>query len=534
MLFIATSFSGATNNGATSASIEKVPCPSFTLNRNNQNANWYAILVCGSGDNGFWRDISDMYLMLKKELRYTVTLRVGNDTWKSGDIYYVAPQNYNNASHYYSLSKNNIIKAINDVKAISDVYDTIFFYYTAHGATDYLDADGDGDPDESGIDMDAATLANKLNAITCELQVIVLQGCKTGSFIDNLITAQTSKRIVITATDSTRSSYSDGDNNLDINTLNGPDDDGNPNNGNKDGSEFSSGFRQAFRDIDNDNRAEGDEDTYPGSSSYSGTPPKGDKDGYVDVKEAFNYANFEDCYSQYWSYMWEFPQLKSSSDVNPSLETIHVPYFWSGWNNPPDKPEKPDGTIVGYTNLSYTFSSRATDPDNDNVRYYFDWGDSTGNWTEFRTPGSYMSASHSWNETGIYNISVIAEDEYGAMSDYWSEPLTITIIDNIPPLVNIERPKKGYLYIADREIMPIPITLIIGPITLEIDAVDYESGINRVEFYIDDELRATDDEEPYEWLWDETVLFKHSIKVVAYDNAGNTASDEINVIIFNI
>ncbi|MEA2054750.1 MAG: hypothetical protein U9O96_06550 [Candidatus Thermoplasmatota archaeon] len=58
--------------------------------------------------------------------------------------------------------------------------------------------------------------------------------------------------------------------------------------------------------------------------------------------------------------------------------------------------------------------------------------------------------------------------------------------------------------------------------------------MDKVEFYIDDVLKATDDEEPYEWLWDETVFLKHTLKAVAYDNAGNTAKDEQVVWIFNI
>ncbi len=106
--------------------------------------------------------------------------------------------------------------------------------------------------------------------------------------------------------------------------------------------------------------------------------------------------------------------------------------------------------------------------------------------------------------------------------------------DATPPTVEIAKPKERYLYLFDYEIIPIGLTLIIGPITVEAEAIDNESGMNRVEFYTDDELKHTDNETPYEWKWDETVFFMHTIKAVAYDNAGNHASNEIQVCIFNI
>ena len=103
------------------------------------------------------------------------------------------------------------------------------------------------------------------------------------------------------------------------------------------------------------------------------------------------------------------------------------------------------------------------------------------------------------------------------------------------PIIYFEKPKEGYLYIADREIMPILIdnTIVIGEITVEADAYD-ENGIEKVEFCIDDVLKSNDDVEPYRWLWNEFAVGRHELKVIVYDNGGNTATDEIEVIIFNI
>jgi hypothetical protein len=208
---------------------------------------------------------------------------------------------------------------------------------------------------------------------------------------------------------------------------------------------------------------------------------------------------------------------------------------WHIFSNPPNEPTQPEGPTAGFININYTYTSSTTDPDGEEVYYMWDWGD--GNISDWIGPydsGETLEASHTWTAPGEYEIKVKAIDPCDAESD-WSDPLSVVIIeDNTPPTIELIQPREGYLYIFDREIIPIPLTIVIGPITIEVEAHDEESGMDRAEFYIDDELRYTDYEEPYEWLWDETVFERHTIKVIAYDNAGNSGSDEIDVIIFNI
>jgi len=111
-------------------------------------------------------------------------------------------------------------------------------------------------------------------------------------------------------------------------------------------------------------------------------------------------------------------------------------------------------------------------------------------------------------------------------------------VDLEPPEVYITKPQDAYLYvnILDIIVFEIPIrfiifnTLIIGKIDIDVYAIDNISGINQVEFYINDELKSTDNTPPYSWTWDQIViLFPYEIKVVAYDNAGNQESDVKNV-----
>lgn len=132
---------------------------------------------------------------------------------------------------------------------------------------------------------------------------------------------------------------------------------------------------------------------------------------------------------------------------------------------------------------------------------------------------------------GSYLIMVNATD-YAGNTD--SNESSSFIIDNTKPIINLERP-RGYLYIFDRKIIPLLFdrTMIIGSITIEVNATDNLSGIDKVEFFIDEESKYNDTTSPYNWSWDETAFFRHSIKVVAYDEAGNEAIDEIEARIFN-
>ena len=102
-------------------------------------------------------------------------------------------------------------------------------------------------------------------------------------------------------------------------------------------------------------------------------------------------------------------------------------------------------------------------------------------------------------------------------------------IDNTLDVVEITRPDGG-IYIGDNLFMSLgAINIIIGRITIEVDASD-ESGIDRVEFYIDDVKEHTDFSAPYEWTWTDAYMAKtKEIKAVAYDNVGNSDSNEIMV-----
>lgn len=126
------------------------------------------------------------------------------------------------------------------------------------------------------------------------------------------------------------------------------------------------------------------------------------------------------------------------------------------------------------------------------------------------------------------NGNMIIHDVIGA------KETKIFKISNVSILrAEITKPRENYLYILNRAIIPIGETVIVGRITVEADVYSSEV-IDKIEFYIDKDLKFTDEEEPYKWTWDERVFGEHEVKVIAHDNIGNKASDEIRIKIFNI
>ena len=114
----------------------------------------------------------------------------------------------------------------------------------------------------------------------------------------------------------------------------------------------------------------------------------------------------------------------AESGWSPSLEVTVV-------NTLPNPPRKPSGPSPGQAGISYTYLTSATDRDEDQVKYIFDWGDGKKSTTSFVNSGDEESISHIWTKPGTYNVKAQAEDSNHAISK-WSTVLKVTI-ENTPP-----------------------------------------------------------------------------------------------------
>lgn len=120
-------------------------------------------------------------------------------------------------------------------------------------------------------------------------------------------------------------------------------------------------------------------------------------------------------------------------------------------SNPPGKPTL-TGPTTGVINELYIFTVVTTDPDGENVFYYFDWGDGTNSgWIGPYNSGQAGSAQKSWDTEGTYTVRAKAKD-INQVSSEWSDALIVTImIDRPPNTPTITGPAEGkpgvaYLY----------------------------------------------------------------------------------------
>jgi outer membrane protein assembly factor BamB len=148
--------------------------------------------------------------------------------------------------------------------------------------------------------------------------------------------------------------------------------------------------------------------------------------------------------------------------------------------------------------------------------YHWDFGD--GQTSNKQNP------THNFSAIGNYTATFTVTDNEGNSS---SDTANVTISYALPT-VTITKPVNG-LYIMDTRILPLRKCIIIGQITIEADAHQEPLGIARVEFSIDNKLKSTDTEAPYNWIWRSLSFSKHTITVTAYDNSGKCIKSSISV-----
>jgi len=119
-----------------------------------------------------------------------------------------------------------------------------------------------------------------------------------------------------------------------------------------------------------------------------------------------------------------------------------VTFIASTINNTPTIPSTPTGPTSGYVATYYSYSTSATDPDGDQIKYTFGWGDGSSSSTAFVSSGTTASKSHSWSNPGSYYVRAKATDNKGASSK-WSAARMVTIstpVNNPPNPLNSPYP----------------------------------------------------------------------------------------------
>lgn len=145
---------------------------------------------------------------------------------------------------------------------------------------------------------------------------------------------------------------------------------------------------------------------------------------------------FGESFSSEWAYMFFPPDFLLSNnekdrakyakiqlgqnviqgeEPDPMLE-VRFDDIYFGFDEPPHTPTI-TGKTYGSTNRTYRYTIQTTDPENDNVYYFVDWGDmyATGLIGPYKS-GQTVSVWSYWKSEGTYTITVHAIDVFGLSS----------------------------------------------------------------------------------------------------------------------
>ena len=255
------------------------------------------------------------------------------------------------------------------------------------------------------------------------------------------------------------------------------------------------------------NRYGGDQRLY--NLISNGVPPA---KCFIDDEEETSYASNEPCilYNAPWQFV--------------------IAYFLDAQiqeNKKPLRPYQVFGTTHGIVGETYTYSVSTIDPDGDELKYLFDWGDGTFTETSFVNSGEVVNASHSWKTLGRYYLRVKAIDIKGANSD-WSEPLEIIISSNS---ISDNPPEIEFNLLSG--------STVSGSVDILVNVID-DSGISSVIFYINEQITTicvSSFSTYFVFIYNlDTTAYKEgeiNLKVVAIDVLQHSTTHQIVVYINN-
>ena len=125
-------------------------------------------------------------------------------------------------------------------------------------------------------------------------------------------------------------------------------------------------------------------------------------------------------------------------DEPKSIYLSHRPYYQP---NQPTITGPTSGVVGGF----YQFIVVTTDPENDTVSYYVDWGDgSHSGWTLPAASGTPMNVTHAWSAAGLFAVKVKARNTHG-LESVWSAVHAINITSLPTPNIEIQAITGGLL-----------------------------------------------------------------------------------------
>lgn len=141
-----------------------------------------------------------------------------------------------------------------------------------------------------------------------------------------------------------------------------------------------------------------------------------------------------------------------------------------------------------------------------------------------------------WDTTndpnGVYVLTARAYDSAGNVGS--SSNVTVTVLNSNVDNLDITNNVVDFTPPTVKIVKPLNKQVVTKNVSIEVSATD-DSGVDRVELYVDNALIATIKAKPYVYSWDSKSVSNgwHKITAKAYDIYGNSAENSISVYVYN-
>jgi hypothetical protein len=195
---------------------------------------------------------------------------------------------------------------------------------------------------------------------------------------------------------------------------------------------------------------------------------------YINLNVIYGGYSWGSDHSSFWQFGYNAVQYKEY-EVNPYyhtpydiIENMNITYLlkcsklflatiaqFSQITSPNEPPNIPiiNGPASGEVGVSYLYLFSATDPDDDILYFFIDWGDNQSEeWIGPYDSGEEFDISHTWEKQGNYTIATKVRDSVGAESDWaylevsmpvnqhsYSYPLLQRLLERFPNMFPILR-----------------------------------------------------------------------------------------------
>jgi len=119
-----------------------------------------------------------------------------------------------------------------------------------------------------------------------------------------------------------------------------------------------------------------------------------------------------------YSHLGTYNITLTVTDSNDQTASDTIKVWIQESNNPVNQPTI-TGPISGKASTRYEYTFVATDPDENDVYYYIEWGDdNVEEWIGPYASGEKVAIKHRWAERGTYTIKAKSKDVFDEESDW--------------------------------------------------------------------------------------------------------------------